>query len=45
MRDLFEYVSHVSNSEDIIVRMDCDDTHEPIYIPDMVKKYQRDMMW
>ena len=38
MRDLFEYVSYVSNSEDIIIRMDCDDTHEPIYIPDMVKK-------
>lgn len=37
-RDLFERVAEISNSDDIIIRMDCDDTHEPEFIPGMLKK-------
>ena len=28
----------MSNDDDIIIRMDCDDTHEPIFIIDLIKK-------
>lgn len=38
VRDGFEYVAEVAAPEDVIVRMDCDDTHEPQYIPAMVEK-------
>ncbi|MGH9817120.1 MAG: glycosyltransferase [Candidatus Acidiferrales bacterium] len=37
-RDGFEYVAEIGAPEDIVVRMDCDDTHEPKYIPQMVAK-------
>jgi dolichol-phosphate mannosyltransferase len=37
-RDGFEYIATHCNSEDIIIRMDCDDTHEPMYMPDHVQK-------
>ncbi len=37
-RDGFEYVAEVGAPEDIIIRMDCDDTHDPKYIPSMVQK-------
>lgn len=37
-RDLFERAAEICNSEDVIVRMDCDDTHEPEFIPTMVSK-------
>ncbi|MFW5990029.1 MAG: glycosyltransferase family 2 protein [Campylobacterales bacterium] len=37
-RDLFEKVAELSEKDDVIVRMDCDDTHEPEYIPSMIKK-------
>lgn len=37
-RDGFEYIAAKCDDGDIIVRMDCDDTHEPEYIEDMVKK-------
>lgn len=37
-RDGFEYVAEVGSPQDIVVRMDCDDTHEPSYIPQMVAK-------
>jgi dolichol-phosphate mannosyltransferase len=37
-RDGFEYIAEVGSPDDILVRMDCDDTHEPKYIPLMVKK-------
>jgi dolichol-phosphate mannosyltransferase len=37
-RDGFEYIAEISSSEDIIVRMDCDDTHDPKYIPAMTEK-------
>lgn len=37
-RDGFEYVAEVGEAGDIVVRMDCDDTHDPSYIPAMVAK-------
>lgn len=37
-RDGFEYVAEIASRQDVIVRMDCDDTHEPSYIPAMVEK-------
>lgn len=39
-RDLFEKVAEVSNDEDIIIRMDCDDTHEPEFIPGLLKQIE-----
>ncbi|MEM7161484.1 MAG: glycosyltransferase family 2 protein [Bacteroidota bacterium] len=38
MRDLFEYVSEISDPSDIIIRMDCDDTHEPQFIKGLIEK-------
>ncbi len=37
-RDGFEYVAEVGGRDDIVVRMDCDDTHDPKYIPAMVAR-------
>jgi dolichol-phosphate mannosyltransferase len=37
-RDGFEYVAEVGQRGDIVVRMDCDDTHDPRYIIRMVEK-------
>lgn len=37
-RDLFEYAAANSMCGDVIVRMDCDDTHEPSTIASMVRK-------
>lgn len=37
-RDLFERASEITNSGDVIVRLDCDDTHEPEFIPAIVEK-------
>ncbi len=38
IRDCFEYVADTGTRHDILVRMDCDDTHEPRYIIPMVEK-------
>ena len=38
MRDLYERASLLSKAGDVIIRMDCDDTHHPKYIPQMVSK-------
>ena len=38
MRDLIELAAELSNPSDIIIRMDCDDTHEPQYIKSMLSK-------
>ncbi len=38
IRDLFEYAAEVSSSGDIILRMDCDDTHEPTFIKGLIDK-------
>lgn len=37
-RDLFERASEISTEGDVIVRLDCDDTHEPEYVPAIVEK-------
>jgi dolichol-phosphate mannosyltransferase len=37
-RDLFERAAEQSSPEDIVVRMDCDDTHEPEIIKQLVEK-------
>ena len=37
-RDLFESAVKLGKKGDIIIRMDCDDTHEPKYIPNIIRK-------
>jgi len=37
-RDLFERAAELSCDDDIIIRLDCDNTHEPGCIPQMIKK-------
>lgn len=36
-RDLFERAVEIAADTDVIVRMDCDDTHEPEFIPSLVE--------
>lgn len=38
IRDGMEYVAEVGGRGDVVVRMDCDDTHDPDYILGMVEK-------
>ena len=38
MRDLFERASEITKDDDVIIRLDCDDTHEPEYIPVIINK-------
>jgi dolichol-phosphate mannosyltransferase len=38
VRDLFEHAAVVAGPDDIIVRLDCDDTHEPKHILAMLQK-------
>jgi len=37
-RDLFERVAELAQEGDVVVRLDCDDTHEPEFIPTLVSK-------
>ena len=37
-RDNFEMAAELSEKRDIIIRMDCDDTHEPKYFLQLIKK-------
>jgi dolichol-phosphate mannosyltransferase len=37
-RDGFEYIAETGQRCDVMVRMDCDDTHDPRYIVPMIKK-------
>jgi len=37
-RDLFEAAAELCSPEDIIIRMDCDHTHDPEHIPAMIAK-------
>ena len=39
-RDGFEYIAEHGQRDDVLVRLDCDDTHEPAYIPSMLAKLQ-----
>ena len=38
VRDLIEFAVQVTGPGDFVVRMDCDDTHEPQYIATMVRR-------
>jgi dolichol-phosphate mannosyltransferase len=38
VRDLYERAVEVAQPGDVMVRLDCDDTHEPEYIPQIVAK-------
>ena len=38
VRDLFEKAAEIADDNDIVVRMDCDDTHEPQYIRGLIDK-------
>lgn len=38
IRDLFEAAAEMADDNDIIIRMDCDDTHEPEFIKGMIDK-------
>jgi len=37
-RDGFEYVAEVGGPDDVLIRMDCDDTHDPKYFKSMIDK-------
>jgi dolichol-phosphate mannosyltransferase len=37
-RDLFERAAELTTDGDFIIRLDCDDTHEPEFIPSIVEK-------
>jgi dolichol-phosphate mannosyltransferase len=37
-RDLFEMAAELSHPDDVIIRMDCDDTHEPKFFSDLFTK-------
>ena len=41
-RDLFERAAELADAEDIIVRMDCDDTHDPGVVVAMLKRLALD---
>lgn len=38
IRDLFEKAAQLVNANDIIIRLDCDDTHEPELMPTLIEK-------
>ena len=40
-RDGFEYIAEVGQRGDVVVRMDCDDTHDPRYIIAMVERLRQ----
>jgi dolichol-phosphate mannosyltransferase len=40
VRDGFEWAAANTRPGDIVIRMDADDTHDPRYIPDMVRKIE-----
>ncbi|MCX7734960.1 MAG: glycosyltransferase [bacterium] len=42
IRDLFERAAELSENGDIVVRMDADYTHDPKYIPEMVRKIEQE---
>lgn len=37
-RDLFERAAELADDDDVVIRMDCDDTHEPEYMARMAAK-------
>ena len=43
LRDGIEHVARVSKDEDLMVMLDCDDTHEPQFLPAAVESCARGM--
>jgi len=41
IRDGFERAAEICQPGDIIIRMDCDDSHDPKYIPSMIEKIDK----
>jgi len=41
-RDLFERAAEITGPGDVIVRLDCDDTHEPEIIPRLIERVRND---
>lgn len=39
-RDLFEYAVEHTSPDDVIIRMDCDDSHKPDFIPALLAKIE-----
>jgi dolichol-phosphate mannosyltransferase len=39
-RDLFERAAELSEDDDIIIRLDCDDTHDPGFIGGLIRKLE-----
>ncbi len=40
-RDLFEYAAEEASDDDYIIRLDCDDTHEPEFIGGLIKEIEK----
>ena len=40
-RDGFEYVAEHAAPEDVLIRLDCDDTHDPAYIPHLLSMLEK----
>lgn len=41
-RDLFEYVASVAADDDIVLRLDCDDTHDPMFFLPLIDKVKEE---
>ena len=41
-RDLFEYVAQHAAPDDMVLRLDCDDTHDPHYFLSLLKRLDQD---
>jgi len=39
-RDMFEKAAKMADENDILIRMDCDDTHDPKYMKDLIRKIE-----
>jgi dolichol-phosphate mannosyltransferase len=40
-RDAYEYVAEHAHEDDVLIRLDCDDTHEPAYIFSLLEKLKQ----
>src|SRR6185295_15434981 len=40
IRDLFERAAEIANPNDIVIRLDCDDSHEPHHLVEIVAKIE-----
>jgi dolichol-phosphate mannosyltransferase len=38
VRDLFEYVAEHASADDVVFRLDCDDSHEPHFLGSMIQR-------